>query len=238
MTETIREQIVEAVVAKLWEATTSRGYQLDAGNNVRLADPRLSPDDCPAIVVWPGDEQVNQEHRLNVCDMQITVEALAQIGGSNPAIVVEQLLGDIIEAMTATQWTGPFKTGGTYEPQVGDTLKGNTSGETAYVAAITVSSGSWAGGNAAGTFTVRRSTGQFNNSETLAIGAHPLVASVNGAPTAEHSVQSTTDGLADTIRYIQGGPKSYPEARELVTGVSATFAIRYKTPIGNPYATA
>lgn len=236
MTETIRERIIEAVVTKLWEVTTSKGYKTEAGGNVRLADHRISPDDCPAIIVWPGEEDVSQEYGLNVCDMQLRVEAMSLFEGSNPGIISERLLGDLIEAITAIKWTLPFTSGGTYEPQVGDTIIGKNSNATGYIESVTVTSGSWAGGDAVGTITFRRGVGSFSPSEPLSIDVHEDVATVVEAPTGENPVATTTGGLADRIMYVQGGPISYPESREIVTGSSAIFLIRYKTLIGNPYA--
>ena len=63
-----------------------------------------------------------------------------------------------------------FTSGGTNVPQVGDTVKGNTSGKTAVIVAISaLSSGTWAGGDAAGTITYRSASGTFSNSETISI---------------------------------------------------------------------
>lgn len=63
-----------------------------------------------------------------------------------------------------------FTSGGTYVPQVGDTAKGNTSGETAVIVAVSaLSGGTWADGDAAGTITYRSASGTFTNSETISI---------------------------------------------------------------------
>jgi len=63
-----------------------------------------------------------------------------------------------------------FTDGGTYVPQVGDTVKGITSGKTAVIVAISdLSSGTWAAGTAAGTITYRSANGTFGDSETISI---------------------------------------------------------------------
>lgn len=59
-----------------------------------------------------------------------------------------------------------FTSGGTHEVIVGDTLTGETGGATAVVSAIVLSGGSWAGGDAAGTFYFSAQTGTFE-AETL-----------------------------------------------------------------------
>jgi hypothetical protein len=63
-----------------------------------------------------------------------------------------------------------FTSGGTYVPKVGETVTGNTSGETAEIVAVSaLSSGAWADGDAAGTITYRSSSGTFTSSETVKI---------------------------------------------------------------------
>ena len=58
-----------------------------------------------------------------------------------------------------------FTSGGTNVPDVGDTLTGKTSGATATIDAITVTSGTWAGGDAAGFFRLSSQTWAFTAGE-------------------------------------------------------------------------
>jgi hypothetical protein len=63
-----------------------------------------------------------------------------------------------------------FTSGGTHVPRVGDTVRGNSSGKTAVIVAISdLSSGAWADGDAAGTITYRSANGTFTNSETISL---------------------------------------------------------------------
>lgn len=62
-----------------------------------------------------------------------------------------------------------FTSGGTYEPKPEEVVTGNTSGETAVVVSVTLSSGAWADGDAAGTITYKSASGTFTNSETIKI---------------------------------------------------------------------
>lgn len=62
-----------------------------------------------------------------------------------------------------------FTSGGTYIPQIGDTVTGNTSTETAVIVDIVESASTWAAGTAAGTITYRSKSGTFTNSETVSI---------------------------------------------------------------------
>jgi len=55
----------------------------------------------------------------------------------------------------------PFTSGGTDEIKVGSTITGITSGATAEVTAIRLTSGSWSGGDAAGELCIKNQTGTF-----------------------------------------------------------------------------
>ena len=59
--------------------------------------------------------------------------------------------------------------GAAYVPKPGDTVTGNTSGETAVIVSVFESASTWSAGTAAGTITYRSSTGTFTNSETVSI---------------------------------------------------------------------
>ncbi len=61
-----------------------------------------------------------------------------------------------------------YTSGGPYVPQPGDTFTGNTSAETAVVlTTVSIASGSFAAGDAAGTIQYRSKSGTFTNSETI-----------------------------------------------------------------------
>jgi hypothetical protein len=75
-----------------------------------------------------------------------------------------------------------FTSGGTYEPQIDDTLTGHTGAATAIIVAIKVTSGTWAGGDAAGEFIVKTQTGTFE-AEDLDVGANLNIASIAGDST-------------------------------------------------------
>jgi len=72
-----------------------------------------------------------------------------------------------------------YTSGGTHEVVAGDTLTGATSGATARVVSLTLTSGTWAGGDAAGTLTLCDQVGTFQ-SEDLNEGANSNVCTVGG----------------------------------------------------------
>lgn len=72
-----------------------------------------------------------------------------------------------------------FTSGGTTEIAEGDTITGATSSATAVVKRVILTSGSWAGGDAAGRFIVYSQTGTFG-SENLDVGASTNLATIAG----------------------------------------------------------
>lgn len=82
-------------------------------------------------------------------------------------------------------YTKAYTSGGTHEVLVGDILTGATSGATCRVLSLTLTGGTWAGGDAAGTLTVCDKSGTFQaenlnegvNGDVCTIGAGDLTAS-------------------------------------------------------------
>jgi len=232
-TDTIREQIIAAIATRLASVLTTKGFNLSSGANVSRAS--MNPAGIPGLNVLPQAETAEHIQSAVQHSMVIKVEGRAAHGTTNPSVIAEQLLGDMIEIMTAITWTLSFTDGGTYEPQVGDTIEGETGGATGYIEAIQVDSGSWAGGDAAGSFTLRRLSGTFQ-AETLKVGANLDIATIAGPPSGEKAVTTLTSDLADGVRYIEGGPTDYPEEDDTLTGCSAFFQVNYQTKAGDPYS--
>lgn len=76
-----------------------------------------------------------------------------------------------------------FTSGGTYEIAEGDVITGETSTATATVTRVVVTSGTWAGGDAAGYVVFASQTGTFA-SETIKVGANLNVATIAGNSSA------------------------------------------------------
>jgi hypothetical protein len=97
---------------------------------------------------------------------------------------------DLVSGNDSNDGLGPYKaaftSGGTYTVVVGDTLTGATSGRTAKVVYVAHTSGTWAGGDEAGTFYVGTPSGAFSAGENLNVGANNNVATL----TADFAVSS------------------------------------------------
>ena len=233
MTNTIREQIILAILARVTEIKTTAGYNTNCGDTVLRAIKLIDPDSLPSITVWPQVEEFEKIYNKNVCTMPIKIEGVLAYGLNDYSVMAEAMLGDIIENIQGTEWILPYTTGST-EIEVGDTITGATSAATAYVCGITLGTGTWLGGDAAGNLTLRRLSGTFS-AENLKIDGN-VVAATTGTKTATSSIANTTGGLAQSITYVSGGTEDYPDLNDISVSVALTFNIKYITIAGNPYA--
>jgi hypothetical protein len=232
---TIREKIILSIITKLTEITTANFYNVPLGSNVFRCRQNVNPSELPCLVVWPMSEEIiKTEYGKSKHVMPVKVEGIIEFGTDNASVIAEQALGDIIEATTSIEWTLPFTSGGTYEIKAGDTITGDTSKATALVISVSVTSGTWAGGDVVGNITLRRLTKEFQ-AENLDVGANLNVATISGSITGETPVTSTTGGYADSISCTSCGVDSYPEEGHLTVGATVTLNIEYDTNQGDPY---
>ncbi len=226
---TIREQIITAITTKLTEISIASGYATNIGARVERVRPVFQPVELPAISITPQPETAERLLYGMALDMPMVVEGFALHGMDNPSIVAEKILGDLITCLTGVEQTMGFISGGTYEIMPGDTIVGATSTATARVVAITLTSGTWIGGDAAGSLRLRLQFGVFQ-AENLNVGIHIDVATISG-----DSIRIPyLGGIIDDIYYVGGGPGSYPDSGQDITGCPAMFTVRYRTEIGNP----
>lgn len=239
MTETIREQIIQNVVTKIGRIRTANGYNTEAGKIVKRAE--LIPIDgdlLPASSVFPLPElSLERYSGRTLRQMEVRVQAISQLKGLNPSVVSELLLGDLIEAVFGTSWTLNFDSGGTYHPQAGHEIEGESDGATAIIESVVVDSGAFDDGDADGSLVLRRLVGAFGDDETLKINGNVNSATVDGSITGQDPKDSTTGGLADSIDYVSGGNEVYPETVKVddVVGAEIVLNIGYKTQTGDPY---
>ena len=228
---TIREQIVDLMVTKLADISVLNGYYTDIGVRVERVRPVFQPGELPAISVIPQVETTERIYGKRVCSMPVIVECFYFHGAVSPSVIVEKISGDLISCITGIEKLLTFTSGGTHEIVPGELIVGATSAVTARVIAVNLTTGTWAGGTAAGTLRVRLQTGVFV-SEKLKIGADVDVATI----AKNSSLISYLEGLAEDIFYLEGGPESYPDSGQEITGCPATFMVKYRTALGNPSA--
>jgi len=196
MANTIKEQILLAIIARLADIRTANGYNVDCGGNVLRVKKVVDSDDLPMVNIWPQPEIITKQYGKHVCQMPVRIECVSPFGATNPSVISEAMLGDIIENIISTEYTLPFTTG-TTEIEVGDTVTGATSGATGYVTGVDLQTGTWVGNDAAGDLTLRRKVGTYQ-AENLKISGE-VVAATDGTITATGPVENATNNLADSI---------------------------------------
>jgi hypothetical protein len=232
MTSTIREQIILAVLAKAGQIRTANGYNTDCGTTVLRVVKLVDPEKLPITSVWPQPEEAVREYGKMICSMPVRIESLLAFGDSNPSVMAEAMLGDIIENILGIMWTLTFSSG-SVEIKIGNTVTGETGAAAGYVCGVEMTGGSWSGGDAAGNLFLRRLSGTFQ-AENLKVN-DTVVAATDGTITGESAIASTTGGLAESIEYTGGGTDEYPDDGNIAVGVSAIFTMKYRTTIGDPY---
>lgn len=233
MIATIRALILGGLYLRAGAISTDYGFATSIGDNVFRG--KAPGKALPAITINPGAEGSERNYNGVLNEMAVTVAGFLSFAPTvdEPTLIAELILADLIEAFTGTEFTIGFS-GGSEVIQTGDVITGEDSGASGYVARAVVLSGSWAGGDAAGSITIRRPVEVFQTGEVIRLDsqAAAVVTTVAGVDPLSNS----TSGFADSISYAEGGAANYPDNAETVVGCSATFRIKYKTKYGDPYS--
>jgi hypothetical protein len=105
--ETIREQIIKECIqrAAVIKSTNSpQEYATDIGKNVLRARPTYAPSDPPCIIIFPLPEESHNTYGQTMHIMTMHVEAAQYYGDTDPSIISEQMLGDIIKCFASPSW--------------------------------------------------------------------------------------------------------------------------------------
>lgn len=167
-----------------------------AGNDIAFTDPQINltitdaatdfiVGDYFSIAVVAGSE------KLTVLDFTAVDGSQKALGiliddydASSADLDCVVILRDAVIAKSAIKWTIAFTGGGTHELLVGETITGATSTTiTARVCEINLTSGTWAGGDAAGTIVVDQFTGDFA-AENIKVSGGSDDATVSATDTA------------------------------------------------------
>lgn len=233
--KTIREQILELVKTEISKIRTSNGYVTEIGQNPVRGRYDLFPSELPAVMMIANQENAAPRLGHNVNSIPLIIEGFKHYPNTGTdysdraAREAENMLGDILSCILAPKITLPF-TNGIREPAIGIVLTGETSTATAILESISLSSGSWSGGDAAGTFSLRQPWQDFT-SELLKNPGSETIASTLGTMT---EIAPFND-LTNQIEYVRGGIEPLPDPGEDILKVSVSFNIYYATLFGNPY---
>ena len=139
-------------------------------------------------------------------------------GVDGSAIAVGILGPQDVTAAASGDRTVSYTSGGTYEINPGDIITGATGGATARVVSITLTSGTWAGGDAAGVITVDGQSGTFE-AEELNVEANTSVATIAANTAAVAAADTAGVMIARDAEYV---------ARKLIWPSDATTAQKAK----------
>lgn len=100
-----RIAVLNDLVTRLGFVQVAKGYNTDAGLNILLGEfPRFGQGDPPwALAVMIGDESVEARGDIAVSTTPYEVWALVPQGTEQPAVAVELVVADIIEAVEGVE---------------------------------------------------------------------------------------------------------------------------------------
>jgi len=237
MTLSIREQILVNFGTRLGDIELANQYSSDMGTEVfRSFLPPIDSSLAPCVGYYVDMEENTALYaRKEVRVLPVRVQGVAEFGSVAPPVMAERLYADINECVLGDQYTLSYDSGGTSEIVSGDLIEGETSGAEALVISVSLESGTWAGGDAAGAFTLRRVKDLFTNNEDLTVSAVAGMATVDGTLSGQGPVDLLTGGLADAVTFFSGN-LIMPDADGITVGANVVFYVRYKQIAGNPYS--
>lgn len=230
----IRRRIIDAVDVRLASIQIANGFNTDAGQNVTLNQPQ-SGSTLPCLDIQPGSEEVDADRGR--AEFRIRIEGVIEAGNLQGVEESEKLLADIVEVMTAREIDIDFINGLLVgiDPVPGDYVETESGSFLGMIANIEISSGSFNGGNAAGTMTFRRCNGRLRSGDVLQYDGEDML-TVDSILAHRMPEDLAGGGLAENIAYAGGGPLVAEEPGGTLAGAFAEFRIAYRPESGNPYA--
>jgi hypothetical protein len=128
MSDTKRELIIQACLARATTITTANGYNTDMGLNTFRAISKIDPSRLPACIVYPFSETAERVGGGEyLCTMPLRAEAVALTGIINPSVLAEQMLGDMRQAFMRSSITAlieeiAYTSGGTNDYTKNDSV--------------------------------------------------------------------------------------------------------------------
>jgi hypothetical protein len=232
---TIREQILQLIKTELARITTANGYHTNIGLHTVRGRYDLFPSELPAVMMIANQDTAEPRLGHSVLSIPLIVEGFQTFPNAytdysdRAARAAEAILGDILTCILSPRVTLDFHSG-SREPALGTTLTGSSSGATSILESISLSSGSWAAGDAAGTLSVRLPWLNYTTEYLLNAGGETLASTTGSMIT----IPQFSD-LLDHIEYQRGGIEPLPDPGEDILKVSASFAVYYAILAGNPY---
>ena len=165
-----------------------------------------------------------------------TVAAVSYSGlwetGAKGAVVLTGITGTFVDDENLSSPTLAFDAGAT-EIKKDDVITGATSGKTATVKQVTVASGAWADGDAAGYFSITGNTGTWTDGEKIQVSSSDR-ADVNGASQPSSRTLAKDDGTQYAQTLEPGG--KYEFVTYNFTGTSGGIAMYGVNKVGKGFS--
>ena len=106
MADTIREQIIAAALVQLAKINTTNLYQYTMSTPKRGVK-NIDARDYPLSVAFPGTEENERAFGKDILTFSLRVESHHFIGGANPSVIQEKMLGDLRKNLSnpSDKWT-------------------------------------------------------------------------------------------------------------------------------------
>ena len=106
MSDTIREQIIAAALVQLAKINTTNLYQYTMSTPKRGVK-NIDARDYPLSVAFPGTEGNERAFGKDILTFSLRVESHHFIGGANPSVIQEKMLGDLRKNLSnpSDKWT-------------------------------------------------------------------------------------------------------------------------------------
>jgi hypothetical protein len=128
MSDTKRELIIQACIARAAVIITANGFISNIGAFVYRATQKIEPTMLPACIIYPFTETAERiGSGQYLCTMPLRVEAVALTGITNPSVLAEQMLGDLRQAFMGAPITPlieemAYTSGGTNDYSKNDSI--------------------------------------------------------------------------------------------------------------------
>lgn len=232
---TIREQILKLIKTEIAKITTANGYHTNIGLHAIRGRYDIAPVELPAVVMIANQDTTDAGFGHETHEIPLVIAGFQKFKNSftdyseRVAHDAEAILGDIQTCLLAPRVTLDFYSG-SHEPALGTILTGATSGATAMLESIDLTSGSWLLGTAAGEFSLRLPWLDYEPELILNTGGETLASTVGTM-----LLIPPFSNLLNNIEYQRGGIDPLPDPGEDVLKVSVSFSVTYVTLAGNPY---
>lgn len=232
---TIREQILQLIKTEIAKIKVINGYHTNIGRNAIRGRYDLMPAELPSVVMLANQDSAKPRLGHGVNEIPLVIAGFDTMVTATPeysnraARKAEAIMGDIQTCLLAQRVTLDFHSG-SREPAIGTTLTGSISGATALLESISLTSGSWAAGTAAGEFSLRLPWLDYEPELVLNTGGETLASTVGVM-----SLIPPFSNLLNNIEYQRGGIDPLPDPGEDILKVSVSFSVTYVTLAGNPY---